>query len=198
MARPRIPALLLLTALAGCGGHRAGDEVQREWLRVLDTKRACIRGGSAAAKQAWVDALSSFASRFPDHQRAQAVYSAAELDFARALCDRGRYSNAIPYYRQSVARDPQNRAALEGLKIARERQFVLAAALGELRNGMARDEVAAILGLPPPGWSKTIRKSGNTEESWYYRRAGGGVAGVFFTNGKLFAAEYDGPVKLAR
>ena len=34
-------------------------------------------------------------------------------------------------------------------------------------------------------------------ESWYYRKSGGGVAGVYFRDGELFAAEENSEARLA-
>jgi hypothetical protein len=41
-----------------------------------------------------------------------------------------------------------------------------------------------------------MRRGNRTIHAWYYARPDGGVAGVFFDRGKLFAAEFDGPVAL--
>ena len=54
---------------------------------------------------------------------------------------------------------------------------------------MSKRDVARILGKPIPGWTATTERSDSTIEAWYYRTTDHGVAGVYFRDGTLFAAE---------
>jgi hypothetical protein len=63
---------------------------------------------------------------------------------------------------------------------------------------MSQREVAAILGKSMPGWSAKNKRPEATIEAWYYRTRGGGVAGIYFREGKVFAAEETSDAKLAR
>ena len=54
---------------------------------------------------------------------------------------------------------------------------------------MSHRQVAGILGKPIPGWTVKKQHRGVTVEAWYYRTTVGGVAGVYFRDGEVFAAE---------
>ena len=49
-----------------------------------------------------------------------------------------------------------------------------------------------------PGWSAKNKRPEATIEAWYYRTRGGGVAGVYFREGKVFAAEETSNARLGR
>jgi hypothetical protein len=61
---------------------------------------------------------------------------------------------------------------------------------------MSEREVARLLGQPIPGWIDRTERRDSTVESWYYRTTEGGVAGVYFRDGELFAAEENSHAKL--
>lgn len=63
---------------------------------------------------------------------------------------------------------------------------------------MSQREVAGLLGRPMPGWSAKNERSEATIEAWYYRTRGGGVAAVYFREGKVFAAEETSNAKLGK
>jgi len=73
---------------------------------------------------------------------------------------------------------------------------VTRAKLVQLERGMSQHDVARILGKPIPGWSETKERPDATIECWYYRTSEGGVAGVYFRDGALFAAEEKSHEKL--
>jgi hypothetical protein len=75
-------------------------------------------------------------------------------------------------------------------KLAVSRQKLLA-----LERGMSQKQVAQLLGKPIPGWK--IRNDDRDTEAWYYRRTDGGIAGVYFRDGQLFAAEENSQAKVA-
>lgn len=198
----KITHLLLLAVLlagAGCAPGTLDDPVAAAWREVLSAKKEWQRAapeGRLAAQQAYVDLLTAFVRRHPEHPRARVVYEEAELEFARQLALRGEYDRAAVYYRSVLRTNPLRDEARAELRIAEGRRFVTPETLAALRIGMSPDEVRESLGAPLPGWSRSMRRGETVIDSWYYRRQGGGVAGVFFRNGRLFAAECGQPVRL--
>ncbi|HKS22728.1 MAG TPA: hypothetical protein VJZ76_08025 [Thermoanaerobaculia bacterium] len=183
---------LLLVALlaAACGGNGAAPDNSGEWRGVLQQKRAAAApNATTAEKQAYADSLGAFVQRNPSHSRAREVYQRIQVDFARDLAAIGRYQDAIRVYRAVLVHDPRNADAMHGLTEAIDRLAVTRAKLVQLERGMSEHEVAHILGKPIPGWTETKERPDATIECWYYRTAEGGVAGVYFRDGALFAAE---------
>lgn len=198
----KITHLLLLAgflAIAGCARGAGGDPVASEWREVLAAKKEWQRSepaGRLRAHQAYVEELTAFVRRHPDHPRARAVYEATELEFARELSRRGMYDRAAVYYRSVLRNNPDHAEARAELRIAERRRFVTPETLAALTVGMSPDEVRESLGPPLPGWSRSLRRGESVIDSWYYRRSDGGAAGVYFRNGRLFAAECGRPVRL--
>lgn len=194
---PPLILLLLAGLLTGCGPDGLEDEIHREWRAVLELKKEFQQAPDAkraVARQAWASALLEFTNRYPEHSRAHGAYKELELDFARLLASRGRYDEAVRYYRVVLDEDPAHEQARAELELAERRRFVTADAIASLRRGMSKVDVSERIGVPAPGWSRRLDRDGTTIESWYYRRRDGGVAGVFFRNGELFAAEFDRPM----
>jgi hypothetical protein len=65
-----------------------------------------------------------------------------------------------------------------------------------LQKGMSQHDVAKLLGKPIPGWSLRTERRDSVVESWYYRKSEGGIAGVYFRDGELFAAEENSQAKV--
>ena len=61
---------------------------------------------------------------------------------------------------------------------------------------MSQREVAHVLGAPIPGWTVHTDRRDSVIDSWYYRTTEGGVAGVYFRDGQLFAAEENSHTKI--
>lgn len=195
----RLVAPLLLVLSIGSSCRTEPDRELADWRIVLARKKAIARYENARvlqARQAYVDALRDFCRRYPTHSRAREVYREVELEFARELFARGDYEQAARFFESALLDDPANRQIQRELAEARRLRFVTPASLERLRQGMRPQEVALLLGRPLPGWERTLRKGNKAVVSWYYRRADGGVGGLFFVDGKLFAAEYDKPVRL--
>jgi len=188
--------LIALLTLA-CGGRDAGPDPATEWRGVLAQKRAAAAPkASAREKQLYADSLAAFVERHPSHGRAREVYQRIQIDFARDLAALGRYQDAIRVYRAVLAHDPRSEDAARGLTEAIDRLAVTRAKLVQLERGMSQHDVARILGKPIPGWTETKDRPDATIECWYYRTADGGVAGVYFRDGALFAAEEKSHEKL--
>jgi hypothetical protein len=161
-----------------------------EWVRVLTRKKAAVSStATPRQKQVYADSLAAFVTRYPTHARAREVYRRVQLDFASELSTLGRYQDAIRFYRAVLNDEPQNREALSGLAIALDRLTVSHEKLLALEKGMSQHDVAKLLGKPIPGWTARTERPDCTIEAWYYRTTDRGVAGVYFRDGTLFAAE---------
>ena len=175
--------------LASCGGTKTADN-SPEWLHVLSRKKAAVgANASPHQKQAYADSLAAFINRYPTHARAREVYRRVQLDFASELSSLGRYQDAIRFYRAVLSDAPKNPEALAGLSVALDRLTVSRPKLLALEKGMSQHEVAKLLGKPIPGWTARTKRPDCTIEAWYYRTTDRGIAGVYFRDGTLFAAE---------
>ncbi len=189
--------VLILLAAVSCSGDSRDRAGTSEWLHVLRHKRAASAPNAPVqAKQVYADTLGAFVQTHPTHSRAREVYQHIQLDFARELASLGRYQDAIRIDRAVLAHDPRNAEALRGLSNAVDHLAVSHEKLLALEKGMSQRDVAHILGKPIPGWQLRNGRRDSTVESWYYRRIDGGVAGVYFRDGVLFAAEENSQAKL--
>ncbi|HUP49140.1 MAG TPA: hypothetical protein VNA04_10165 [Thermoanaerobaculia bacterium] len=186
----RVPPLLLVVLAAACAREPAQPDRQSEWREVLEQKKAAVADeASPVHKQAYADSLAAFVRRHPDHSRAREVYRRIQLEFADELASLGRYQDAIRFYRAVLAHDDGNEDARRGLALAADRLAVSIEKLEKIEKGMSHRDVAGLLGKPIPGWTVKKRARGATVEAWYYRTTAGGVAGVYFRDGEVFAAE---------
>lgn len=193
------PALVIiaLLILASCAQEPKGPDDQSEWREVLQQKRAAVVAEAAPQqKQAYADSLASFVRRHPNHSRAREVYQSVQLEFAGELQALGRYQDAIRFYRAVLAHDPDNAEAKAGVTESAERLAVSREKLEQLEKGMSHRDVAGILGKPIPGWTLKKNHRDLTVEAWYYRTTAGGIAGVYFRQGKVFAAELNSELPL--
>lgn len=193
----KLSLAVVLIALGACSSDQSNDP-QSDWLHVLSRKKAAVAADATThARQMYADALHAFVLKHPTHSRAREVYHRVQLEFARELAVHGRYADAIGFYRAVLAEDPANKEALSGLTEAAERMAVSRERLLTLQKGMSQSEVAHLLGKPMPGWKVRTRHRDTRLESWYYRTTDGGVAGVYFRDGELLAAEEKSEAKLA-
>lgn len=182
--------------LASCGA--ADSDNTSEWQRVLHWKKAAVApSATAQQKQVYADSVAAFVQAHPTHSRARQVYQTIQLDFARELASMGRYQDAIRFYRAVLASDAQQPQALKGLADAADHLAVTRVKLLALEKGMSQHEVAQILGKPIPGWTAKTRRHDSLIESWYYRKNDGTIAGVYFRDGELFAAEENSEARLS-
>jgi len=189
---PLVAALLLAACSAGPDGADNG-----EWLSVLDSKKAAVSpNATTRQKQVYADTLAAFVQKHPTHGRAREVYTHIQLDFARELASLGRYQDSIRFYRAVLQHDPQQTDALNGLREAVDHLAVSRPKLLALEKGMSQHDVAKILGKPIPGWTVRTERRDSLIESWYYRTSDGHVAGVYFRDGELFAAEENSQARL--
>ncbi|MGA7613894.1 MAG: hypothetical protein WBX15_01825 [Thermoanaerobaculia bacterium] len=188
--------LLFVVLFSGCTDPGSRKE-QQEWQSVLGVKAQMTANPTTETKQAYADAVAGFLQLHPEHMRARHAWEELQLKRARSLAAEGRYREAAPFYRSFLARHPARDDVQRELDEALRHVHVSRGQLLDLRTGMTTEEVAAEIGKPLPGWKRTVEKNGGTIESWYYGRTDGKVAAVFFRDGHLFAAEYEGPLKLA-
>ena len=187
-----IPAVILMACQAD-----KGPDHQSEWRDVLRHKHAAVApAASPTHKQVYADSVSAFLRRHPNHSRAREVYQRIQLEFADELYAAGRYQDSIRFYRSLLTRDPGNLGARRGLASAMDKLAVSREKLLRLEKGMSHRQVAQILGRPVPGWTAQKRRARAVTEAWYYRTTTGGVAGVYFREGKVFAAEENSHAKI--
>lgn len=192
-----VPAAAVILLLAACSND-ANSALDRDWLAVLHHKKAAVSPqASPRQKQIYADTLGAFVQEHPQHSRARAVYERIQLDFARELASIGRYQDSIRFYRAVLAHDPANPEAAHGVADAVDHLAVTHSKLLALEKGMSQHQVAQLLGKPIPGWTSTHEHAEVTNESWYYRTSEGGIAGVYFRDGVLVAAEATAHEKVA-
>ena len=187
--RRALPFLLVCALANACADQSEPPDHQAEWRDVLKQKQQVNANASNGARQAYADSLAAFVRKHPDHGRAREVYHRIQLEFADDLSALGRHQDAVRFYRAVLDHDPQNKAARAGLTNALDQLAVSRDKLLLLEKGMSQRQVAHILGKPVPGWTEKTRRRAATIEAWYYRTTSGGLAGVYFRDGKVFAAE---------
>ena len=201
------PAMLLMMLAGACGGQGApGDPAsvqqadhQSEWRDVLEHKRAAVApDASPDQKQVYADSVRAFVMKHPNHSRATEVWQRLQLEFADDLAGAGRYQDAIRIYRSVLTHHPESDHARSGMALAAARLAITREGLLALRKGMSHHQVSSLLGKPIPGWTVKNRRAGVTFEAWYYRTRSGSLAGVYFREGKVIAAEETSNERLAR
>jgi hypothetical protein len=191
------PLIFALFALA-CANEPPADH-QAEWRDVLRHKEAATKpDASPDHKQVYADSVRAFVEKHPNHSRAAEVWMRLQLEFADDLAEMGRHQDAIRFYRSVLTNHPENEEARRGLARAAARLAVTHEGLMALRKGMSERQVASILGKPMPGWTVENRRAGATFEAWYYRTRTGAIAGVYFRDGKVIAAEETSNQRLGR
>ncbi|HWW59879.1 MAG TPA: hypothetical protein VN181_00800 [Thermoanaerobaculia bacterium] len=184
---------------SGCGQAVDQPDHQAEWRDVLRHKKAAGHpSATPQAKQVYADSVAAFVQKHPNHGRARQVWTSMQLEFASDLASMGHYQSATRVYRAVLANDPDNADARKGLAIALDRLAVTREKLLALEKGMSEHDVAKILGKPMPGWSVRNERRDAKIEAWYYRTRTGGVAAVYFREGKVFAAEENSQAKTGR
>jgi hypothetical protein len=192
-------ATLLVLVTAACADRGTDGDHQNEWRGVLQHKKAAASpDASPGHKQVYADSVRAFVQKHPDHGRSREVWHRLQLEFADDLAAAGRHQDAIRFYRAVLAHEPQNRHARERLARSVERLAISREKLLTLAKGMTHRDVASILGKPMPGWTAENRRPEAKFEAWYYRTRGGGVAAVYFRQGKVFAAEENSNARLGR
>jgi hypothetical protein len=192
-----VPILAAALLIVSCGAQPEQVDRQAEWRDVLERKKAAVSAEATPKnKQVYADSVAAFVRRHPDHGRARDVYHRIQVEFAQELGSLGRHQDAIRFYRSVLQRDPRNEDALRGLADAVDRLAVSREKLLRLEKGMSHRDVSQILGKPIPGWTVKQKRRNGTYEGWYYRTVSGSVAGVYFRDGKVFAAEESSDAKV--
>ena len=187
--RPWVVLSIIALVLLRCAATPDQPDHQSEWRDVLRHKKVAVTQPTPHARQVYADALSAFVRRHPGHSRAREVFDRIQLEFANDLSALGRYQDAIRFYRAVLVSDPRNESARRGLEGALDRLAVTHEKLVGIEVGMSQKDVAHLLGKPIPGWTVTTDRPSTTNEAWYYRTTDGGVAAIYFREGRVFAAE---------
>jgi hypothetical protein len=189
---------LLMLVASGCADDAQPDH-QAEWRNVLHHKPAATASdASLAHKQIYADSVRAFVQKHPNHSRARMVWQRLQLEFAGDLAAIGRYREAIRFYRAVLEDHPENDEARLGLARAADHLAVTHRKLLGVEKGMSQRQVASVLGRPLPGWSAENRRPEATFEAWYYRTSSGGVAAVYFRDGRVFGAEESSDARIGR
>jgi tetratricopeptide (TPR) repeat protein len=184
--------------VSGCRVDVQPDH-QAEWREVLVHKASAIAPDAEPdAKQRFADSVRTFLQRHPDHGRAREVWQQLQLQFADDLAGLGRHQDAMRYYQEVLALDPENEEARIGAETASERVAISRGKLLQLEKGMTGRDVMALLGQPLPGWTTENDRPEAKFEAWYYRTQTGTIAGVYFRDGRVFAAEEESSAPLGR
>ena len=184
-------------AALGCAQQPEEPDRQAEWREILAHKKAAMsREASTDNRQFYADSVAAFVRRNPDHGRARDVYHRIQLEFADDLAALGRHQDAVRFYRAVLAHNPDEPTAREKLAASLDRLAVSREKLLLLDKGMSHREVSRILGKPVPGWTVKNSRRGAVLEAWYYRTTSGGLAGVYFREGKVFAAEENSQARI--
>lgn len=198
----RVFALVSVVAalvLGGCNQAADQPDHQSEWRDVLARKQAAASpNASSQQKQVYADSVRAFVQKHPTHGRGREVWNRIQLEFAEDLAALGRYQDAAHFYRAVLTHDGANVEARRGLDEAMARLAVTREKLLLIEKGMSKRQVASIIGKPLPGWSESHERREATIESWYFRTRSGGVAGVYFRDGRVFAAEESSHAPVAR
>lgn len=164
------------------------------WAEVLLKKRSWTEAkarkdpNADALRQAWADAVEDFSEANPQHLNARQAHEALVLEQARDLARAARYEESRRLYEALMARRPNEPSIRSEYAAVLERQNLTREELANVRAGFGKAEVERLIGAPQPGWTRTA----GDVEGWYYSRGEGGVAAVFFRDGKVFAVDYDG------
>jgi hypothetical protein len=117
------------------------------------------------------------------HAQALALKSDEDILVALEYIDKGGdYSRAIGIMKSSLNIDPDNPVLQQALADAEKNQFMTEERFGLAKKGMTTDEVRELLG--------TIKRTNAKDypekktKAWFYKKAEGGAAGVFFTEKK--------------
>ena len=192
-------SLLAAMVLVGCNQAADQPDHQSEWRDVLSRKEAAAKpGASPQQKQVYADSVRAFVQKHPTHGRGREVWQRIQLEFADDLCALGRYQDAVHFYRAVLAHNEESEHARRGLAEAMANLAVTREKLLLIEKGMSKREVASLIGRPLPGWTESRQRSVATIESWYYRTRDGGVAGIYFRDGRVFAAEESSHARVTR
>ncbi|MEO8216621.1 MAG: hypothetical protein ABI718_06020 [Acidobacteriota bacterium] len=202
MRKPVLLLMILLPATLWALFQRPSpsDEVQQQWLHVLSLKRNWVDASrrqdpsAVSHRQLWADALTEFTKAYPEHERAAKAKEDLTVEFAQELYRQGRYSEAAGLYRSVLDRNGGRNDVRDALDRALSRMSVSKPDFDRVRQGMSPENVQTLIGLPADGWKKTMGSGDDTVEAWFYRRSGGGLAGVYFSHGKVFRTEFESSV----
>jgi hypothetical protein len=158
------------------------------WARKLALDLAArerrVGSRSAALEQRLVRYVEAFAAPpgstpSPAMQAALHLKSDEDIAVAQEWIERGGdYRRAIEILETQLQVDPGYARLEQALDRARAMRYVTAERFARVHPGMTRVEVRAALG--PVNLRQVLRRPAERLEAWFYPKAGGGRAGVYF------------------
>jgi hypothetical protein len=152
--------------------------------RDVDARERVIAQRSAALEAALVRLVGSFVVRAGEPtpavlQAAIRLKSGEDLAVAREWIERGGdYRRAIAIYEAQLHADPGYSPLRAALAAATAGQFVDPDRVASVEPGMTRAEVRDLLG--PVNLRNVVQRPTEHVEAWFYPRAKGGTAAIYF------------------
>jgi hypothetical protein len=152
----------------------------------VERRDALLRSRSAQLGERLVRHLGRFDRRDEEARQRDPQLAAAlrmksdeDIEVAQEWIDRGGdYRRAIEILETQRRHDPGYERLEQALQRARAMRFVTAERLARIEPGMTAIDVRATLG--PANLREVLRRPAEGVEAWFYPRAGGGRAAVYF------------------
>jgi hypothetical protein len=183
--------------------RRRTDE-QKTQLEALTVQVEELIVGRDAAfdvlQSALADALNLALNDFPDSPltlEALTIYSNEAIEYANdAVAKAGDYKKAINHlygafgYYEAIGAEP-HQALADRIAELEEMRFITKERFDAVKNGMTKDQVEEIAGVPYYQNIKLDEKRG--VETWLFKRDDEGVAALYFKikTGKVYGRNYD-------
>jgi len=177
------------------------QKVQLETLAVQVEELSAGQDTAFDALQgALADALNLALNDFPDSPltlEALTIYSNEAIVYANDAVDKaGDYKKAVDHlygalgYYEAISVEPHQPLA-DKIAELEERRFINKERFDAVKNGMTKDQVKEIAGVPYYQNIKLDEKRG--VETWLYKRDDDGVAAFYFKikTGKIYGRNYD-------
>jgi len=184
--------------------ERKRTEEQKTQLEALVAQVEELSAGQDAAfndvQGALADALNLALNDFPDSPlttEALTIYSNEAIMYANdAVAKAGDYKKAIDHlygalgYYEAIGADP-HQPLTDKIAELEERRFITKERFDAVKNGMTKDQVREIAGVPYYQNIKLDEKRG--VETWLFKRNDEGVAALYFKvkTGKVYGRNYD-------
>ena len=161
-------------------------------------KAAVAPNATPQQKQVYADSLARVRAEASHAQPRARGLQRIQLEFADELAALGRYQDCDALLSRGAA--ARSRATPTRSADWPTRSTHLAVSRDKLLRA-GEGDVAAPGGAHPRQADSRLdgaqERRDSTVEAWYYRKIDGGVAGVYFRDGELFAAEENSSAKIA-
>lgn len=126
----------------------------------------------------------------PDERQRDAIRMKSDEDILLAreyIEEGGDYRRAIEIYETALAADPDNARLRRELEATKARRYMTAQRFGQVKEGMAQDEVRRLLGSPNLQDVRNYPERGVT--AWFYPKDASGAAAAVWFQKKAAAME---------